>query len=164
MHIAIDVHSIGSRAAGNETYFRELLRALSLDKSDNRYSLFFTHSSAPQNNPLDSRFQWIRVPQNRFARMGWTLPRALRRSMPDVFHCQYVFPPFTRSKTVVTIHDLSHEHFPGMARPFETLMMRKVVRGAARRADCVITDSEFCARDIIRTYGIAGNKVAVAYP
>ena len=42
MKIAIDVHSIGTQAGGNETYFRQLLRGLVLDKSDQEYVLFYT--------------------------------------------------------------------------------------------------------------------------
>src|SRR5215471_7721965 len=50
MHIAIDVHSLGANAGGNETYFQQLLRGLVQDTSDHRYSLFYTHTAAPVAN------------------------------------------------------------------------------------------------------------------
>jgi glycosyltransferase involved in cell wall biosynthesis len=69
-----------------------------------------------------------------------------------------------RAKTVVTIHDLAHEHLPALANPLETLAMRKLVRATGRRADRILTVSEFCARDIVCTYGLPEEKVVVAYP
>src|SRR5262249_50327216 len=163
MHIAIDVHSLGANAAGNETYFQQLLRGLVVDRNDHRYSLFYTHAGAPSANPVDSRFRWTKVPQNRFARMCVALPRQLRQAAADVFHCQYALPLFTRTKAVVAIHDLAHEHHPDMAHPIEVRAMRRFVRSTARRADRVLTLSNFSARDIARTYGVAEEKIIVTY-
>lgn len=164
MKIAIDVHSLGSRAAGNETYFQQLLRGLVLDKSENQYTLFYTHAEAPGSNPVDARFRWVRIPQNPLRRIVFSLPQVLREVQPDVFHCQYIQPPFLGCRTVVTIHDLAHEHYPEHGHRGETLAMRKLVRSTARRADRIITVSRFSAEDISRTYGVAREKIAVTYP
>jgi len=163
MHIAIDVHSLGANAGGNETYFQQLLRGLVLDTSDYRYSLFYTHAAAPAANPVDDRFRWIKVPQNRLARMCLSLPRQLRQAVPTVFHCQYALPLFTRTRTVVAIHDLAYEHYPEFAHPTEVAAMRRWVRSTARRADRVVTLSRFSAQDIARRYGVAEDKIAVTY-
>jgi glycosyltransferase involved in cell wall biosynthesis len=163
MHIAIDVHSLGANAGGNETYFQQLLRGLVLDTSDQRYSLFYTHAAVPAAHPVDDRFHWIKVPQNRFARMCVSLPRQLRQAAPNVFHCQYALPFFTRIRTVVAIHDLAYEHYPEFARPVEVAAMRRWVRSTARRADRVVTLSNFSAQDIARRYGVAEDKIAVTY-
>jgi hypothetical protein len=117
MNIAIDVHSLGSRASGNETYFQQLLRGLVLDKSDNQYTLFYMHGGAPASNPTDERFRWVRIPRSALLRLGFSLARALRKIRPDIFHCQYIQPAFVKCKTVVTIHDLAFEHLSGLAHP-----------------------------------------------
>ncbi|HWX53028.1 MAG TPA: glycosyltransferase family 1 protein [Verrucomicrobiae bacterium] len=163
MNIAIDVHSLGSRASGNETYFQQLVRGLVLDKSHNRYALFYMHDGAPESNPTDARFRWVRIPRNPLWRLGLSLPRALREIQPDVFHCQYIQPLFVRCKTVVTIHDLAYEHLSGFAHPLEVAVMRKLVRATARRADRILTVSQFSAEDIVRTYRVPAEKVRVAY-
>lgn len=163
MHIAIDAHSIGTQAGGNETYFRQLLRGLASQKDDNRYTIFSVHQSARETVNSDPRFNFVSIPKNPFLRMGFSLPSKLRAIRPEVFHCQYIMPPFTKSKTVVTIHDLAHEHFPEFAHPLETLRMRKLVRWTARRADHVYTVSRFCAGDISRTYGVPPEKISFAY-
>ena len=46
MKIAIDIHSLGSQSGGNETYCRQLLRGLAQSPGANQYELFYTHSSA----------------------------------------------------------------------------------------------------------------------
>ncbi|HET7873740.1 MAG TPA: glycosyltransferase family 1 protein [Terriglobales bacterium] len=166
MKLALDVHSLGARAAGNETYYRQLLRGLLLDRSPNDYTLFYTHAAALEcvDPTTDPRFRWVAIPRNPLPRLAFSLPRLLRSAPPDVFHCQYIRPLGVRAKTVVTIHDLAHEHLPALANPLETLAMRKLVRSTARRADRILTVSEFCARDIVSTYGLPQEKVVVAYP
>src|SRR5947207_4430206 len=164
MKIAIDVHSIGTQAGGNETYFRQLLRGLALDKSDHQYTIFYVHPAALEEIKGDPRFNPVLVPKNPVARLCFSLPRLLRKIRPDIFHCQYVQPPFTRAKTVVTIHDLAHEHFPEFFHPLEALRMKKMVRSTARRASHITTVSEFCATDIERRCGVPREKISVSYP
>ncbi|HJX82770.1 MAG TPA: glycosyltransferase family 1 protein [Candidatus Angelobacter sp.] len=163
MKIAIDAHSIGSQAGGNETYFRQLLRGLARDKSDNEYILFQAHRDPLEEVEGDSRFTSVAIPQNPILRLTVSIPRLLRKTKPDVFHCQYIQPPFTRVKTVVTIHDLAHEHFPDFFHPLEGMRLRKMVKSAARRADNVTTVSKFCMADIERTYGVPPEKISMAY-
>ncbi len=163
MKIAIDAHSIGSQAGGNETYFRQLLRGLILDKSANQYIIFHTRGESLPEIAGDPRFSLVPIPKNPFIRMGISLPRLLRKTKPEVFHCQYVLPPFTKTKTIVTIHDLAHEHFPESFHPLEGARMRKLVRATAKRADHITTVSKFSASDIQRTYGVPPEKISIAY-
>lgn len=164
MHIAIDVHSLGSRAAGNETYYQQLVRGLSESASGHQFTLFYTHPEALSAVPASPQFLWNRIPQNRILRLGFSLPHRLRKIAPDVFHCQYIAPARVGSRLVVTIHDLAHEHHPSLAHPLEILAMRKLVRATAQRADRILTVSHFCAADIARTYGISPEKIVVASP
>jgi glycosyltransferase involved in cell wall biosynthesis len=163
MRIAIDAHSIGSQAGGNETYFRQLLRGLVLDQSDNQYTIFQAGAGALLEIAGDPRFSRISIPKNPVIRMAIALPWLLQKTKPEVFHCQYVLPPFIRTKTVVTIHDLAHEHFPEFFHPLEGARMRKMVRRTAARADHITTVSKFSATDIERTYGVPSGKISIAY-
>jgi glycosyltransferase involved in cell wall biosynthesis len=163
MKIAIDAHSIGSQAGGNETYFRQLLRGLVQDQSDNQYTVFHTGKDAIPEIARDPRFSLVSIPKNPVPRMGFALPWLLRKAKPEVFHCQYVLPPFTQTKTVVTIHDLAHEHFPEFFHPLQGARMRRQVRKTAARANHITTVSQFSADDIERTYGVPKEKISIAY-
>src|SRR5437660_1235021 len=154
MKIAIDAHSIGSQAGGNETYFRQLLRGLVLDKSGNQYIIFHTHGEPLPEIAGDPRFSLVPIAKNPVIRLGISLPWSLRNVKAEVFHCQYILPPFTKTKTIVTIHDLAHEHFPEFFHPLEGARMRRLVRATAKRVDHITTVSKFSAADIERTYGV----------
>jgi glycosyltransferase involved in cell wall biosynthesis len=163
MKVAIDVHSLGTQAGGNETFYRQLLEGLVQDGSPYCYTLFYTRPDALSSVKLDQRFMCRKISANPIRRICVSLPRALRALRPDVFHCQYILPPAVRSKTVVTIHDLAHEHYPQYFTRMEALRMRKLVPWSARRADHIITVSEYSARDIETLYGIPRSRITVAY-
>ena len=163
MKIAIDAHSIGSKAGGNETFYRQLVRGLAAESGDHQYHIFYTHAAALETMPRDPRFSVTRIPQNPIVRNGVALPRLLAALKPDVFHCQYIKPPLVRAPTVVTIHDLAHEHYPEHFHPLEGLRMRAMVRATAQRAEHILTVSHFAARDIAQTYRIAPEKITIAY-
>lgn len=163
MKVAIDVHSIGAQAGGNETFYRQLLQGLTEDKSLNSYTLFYTHANAPSLVKVDERFKWVRIPQNPVIRVSFALPALLRELKPDIFHCQYILPPRVNCKTVVTIHDLAHERYPQFSPRMEGVRMRKLVPRSARRSDHIITVSEYSAKDLVSFYGVPRSKITVAY-
>lgn len=163
MKIAIDVHSLGTQAGGNETYFRQLVRGLAADPSENHYTLFHTHPIALEAVCNDPRFTLCAIPKNPIARLALALPRKLREIKPDVFHCQYVQPLWGTRKTVVAIHDLAHEHFPEFFHPVEALRMKKLVRWTAKRASHILTISEFSAADIAARFHLSRDKITVTY-
>jgi glycosyltransferase involved in cell wall biosynthesis len=164
MKIAIDVHSIGAQAGGNETYYRQLIRELAADKSEHQYTLFYTYPGALAVIDGDPRFSFVQLPRNPFRRLGISLPMKLRQIKPEIFHCQYIQPLFRNVPTVVSIHDLAFEHFPEFFHPREVLRMKKLVRWTARNAQHIVTVSKFSAGDIAQRYGISPEKISVAYP
>jgi glycosyltransferase involved in cell wall biosynthesis len=163
MKIAIDVHSVGSQAGGNETYFRQLVSGLIQDRSDNRYTLFHTHAGVLEETGRDPRFDRVPIPRNAVLRNCISIPRLLHAIQPDVFHCQYIQPPWGKTRTVVTIHDLAFEHCPAWFHPLEAFRMKKLVRRTARRADHILTVSQFSAADISSRYGVPRDKITVTY-
>src|SRR6266852_8739881 len=163
MKIAIDVHSLGTQAGGNETYFQQLLSGLAADNSDHQYTIFYTHPAALEAVDGDPRFTFMSIPKNPVRRICMSLPRRLKEVRPDVFHCQYVKPPFGKTKTVVSIHDLAHEHFPEYFHPLEAIRLKKLVRWTARHAGHIVTLSEFSAADIASKYGVPREKITVTH-
>jgi len=163
MKIAIDVHSLGTQAGGNETYFRQLLSGLVADSSNHRYILFYTQSAALPAVNGDPRFTFLPIPKNPVQRICISLPRRLKEVKPDIFHCQYIQPPFGKAKTVVSIHDLAYEHFPEFFHPLEAIRLKKLVRWTARRAAHIFTLSEFSAADIADRYDVSRDKITVTH-
>ena len=164
MKIAIDVHSLGTQSGGNETYCRQLLRGLAQSPEENQYELFYTNPSAL--SAVDSAggaFHFTPISKNPIVRICAVLPRLLAQTKPDVFHAQYVLPPFIKMKTVLAIHDLAHEHFPEFFHPVEAFRMKTLVRWSAKRASHIMTISEFSGADIARRFDIPREKITVAH-
>ncbi len=163
MKIAIDAHSLGTRAGGNETYYRQLIRGLAKDESKNQYTLFHTHPFTLNEIENDPRFTLRNIPKNPLLRLSASLPLALRQIQPDIFHCQYIRPLWGSHKTVVTIHDLAYEHFPEFFHPREVAQMKTLVRWTAKKVDHILTVSEFSAADIAERYGVPRERITVTY-
>jgi glycosyltransferase involved in cell wall biosynthesis len=65
--------------------------------------------------------------------------------------------------TVVTIHDMSLTLYPRYHPPRRVLLNRPLVDLAAKRADAIITVSQSAKRDIMRLYGLSGERVHVVH-
>lgn len=92
----------------------------------------------------------------------------VRRPARDAQLVHYVLtvpiPPARRSqRTVVSIADTQHLDLPELFSPLERLFRRFAYDRAARRADAVVTISEFTKQRLVHHLGIAPEKITVAH-
>src|ERR1700730_705190 len=164
LRIGIDIHSIGSQKGGNETYHRELIKEMVRFSCDHTFFLYYTNSLASQQISASERFNLERLrPSHRILRIPFTLPWRIRNDKLDVFHAQFIVPPFLRCKTVTTIPDIAYEHVPQFFPARQRAWLKLLVRESAKRADHIITVSEYSKRDLVQTYGVSREKITVAY-
>jgi glycosyltransferase involved in cell wall biosynthesis len=155
--VAIDADVLGRRRTGDEAYVQALLRELPPLADRERLAAVTRHPELVPEGveavELAARSQELR--------MTLGLPRTLRRLRPDLAHFLYAIPPGYRGRSVVTVHDLSFEHFADVMSFKDRLLFRTQVPRAARRADRVLTGSEWTKRDLVERYGLPPDKVAV---
>jgi glycosyltransferase involved in cell wall biosynthesis len=166
LRIGIDAHSVGMGAGGNETHYENLLRWIPRVDERNEYIFYFTHLSSAQAAKYDvpGRIHAQLLPwKSSSLRVGYTLPQAITRDRLDVFHAQYVLPPMVRCKTLLTVADLAFEHYPEYFAPLQRLRCKLLIPASARRADHILTVSEFSKRDICQRYNIDPERVTVTY-
>jgi glycosyltransferase involved in cell wall biosynthesis len=164
LRVGIDIHSIGSQKGGNETYYRELVRGLATVPCNHEFILYYTNPVTTQLCNLNGRFSRQAVhPSPRWLRIPVGFPWRMRKDKLDVFHAQYIVPPFPSCKTVVSIFDLAHERYPEFFHTFEGRALRALVRGSAKRADHVVTVSYFSAGDLVEIYGVKPDNITVIY-
>ncbi|HEY9084522.1 MAG TPA: glycosyltransferase family 1 protein [Candidatus Tyrphobacter sp.] len=90
------------------------------------------------------------------------LPLAIARSRVDLVHFLSLYTPIVVPvRSIVTIHDLIHLHFPRYFKARVGLYYRTVVRRACARAARVITDDERTVEDLQRFLGVDPRKVRV---
>jgi len=163
MRIGIDVHSIGSGNGGNETYYRQLVRALfRLDRA-NEYVLYSTQTGARDIAEFGQRNFAVRtlLSSSRYARIPFEIPVQAARDSLEVFHAQFIVPPFLQAKTVTTIPDIAYEHFPEFFPAYQRAWSKTLIRWSAHRADHIVTVSDYSKRAIASTYNIPEDKITV---
>jgi glycosyltransferase involved in cell wall biosynthesis len=163
LHIAIDAHSVGAQLGGNESYATNLIEALAEIDQVNSYTLYVTKQTAIDR--FANRWPNFKVkrtlPHTPLVRIPLTLSKELRRHPVDVLHVQYTAPPFAPCPVVVTIHDLSFEHLPETFNRRSVAQLRFTVRRTVSKAARILTSSEFSRRDIVETYAINPDRIAV---
>jgi len=89
---------------------------------------------------------------------------ALAKHHPDVFFSPDGFLSLTtRTPQVPVIHDLNFEHHPEQLRARDRYYFRKFFPKFARKAEHIITVSDYSKQDIVDTYGVKQDKVTVCY-
>lgn len=162
MRVMIDAHAIGSRLTGNETYMRNLLDAMARQDRQSEFLLLFSHAEAREAwEGRYPNFRTFLVPPQPIKRLVWGLAERVRRERPDLLHVQYTAPLACPVPVVTTTHDISFEHFPGYFTRRERAQFRLTIPWTARRAAQVLTVSEYSRQDLIRTYGLAPERVTL---
>lgn len=159
MRFSVDAHAIGQHLTGNETYIHNLLnRFAALDHS----AEFVTYlSRQPVAGDLPKRFIQHRVSTNPFVRLGFDIPRRLRKDRPDLLHVQYTGPAFCGTPLVVSVHDVSFLEHPEYFTRTRAFQLRCTVRRTVRAAAKILTPSEFSKRCIMEAYALDEEKIAV---
>jgi len=165
MRIGIDAHCLGSGQSGNETYYRSLLTSLARVDSENDYSIYYTNNGAAEKLGLtNDRFSSRRMRSaSPYFRIPFIFPLELLSQPVDVFHAQFIVPPFLRCRTVTTIPDIAFEHHPEFFPPYQVAWSKKLIPWSARRADHVITVSQYSKADLAQRYEIDPDKITVTY-
>lgn len=162
LRIGINAHVLGMKAGGDRSYLRNVIRALGHLDSVDDYTLFLSPPFPEEPILGAERMHRVEVrPYNPLVRTPITFPLALARERIDVLHVLYIAPPLCPTRVVVTIHDISYEHYPQFFTPTALRQMRLLVPLTIRHAKAVLTVSEFSKMDIVRRYCVAPEKIVV---
>lgn len=75
----------------------------------------------------------------------------------------YIIPPFVHGKKVVTIHDMVIRAYPETVRFRTKQLLLTGMKKSMKRADIIITDSEFSKTEIEKYYPQFSGKIQVVY-
>ena len=161
LRVAVDGHTLGRQATGNETYVRGLVGALQARHDVLPTLLLDADTRVPPG--LDG----VRTARLRFRhpipRLLVELSRSGRRWGADLLHVQYVRPPTSDVPVVTTIHDISFERYPRFFRRRTLARLRVTVPWAARHSAAVVTSSHFSRSDLVERYGVQPDTVFVTH-
>jgi glycosyltransferase involved in cell wall biosynthesis len=155
--ILVDADVLGRRRTGDETYVRELLRALPEVAGDLRIAAITRAASLlPEGvEPIVLRARTQEL------RMSVAVPRLLARLRPSLAHFVHALPLRCPVPAVLTVQDLSWERDPSVFGRWDLLTFKVFVRRSVKQAQQVFAISERTKRDLVELYGTPEHKVTV---
>ncbi len=88
--------------------------------------------------------------------------RGLRHTVVDLYHEPSLWPLEFPGPMLMTLHDLTHVHYP-QTQPADRLAeIARCVEPALERARVILTDSQFVADELQRHYSVARERLKVA--
>lgn len=173
MKIGIDARFFGPPGKGLGRYTEKLVKNLEKIDFENQYFIFMRKETWQDYVPENPNFKkvladlkWYSLSEQIF------LPRILSRKKLDLMHFPHFnVPIFYQGKFIVTIHDLILLKFPTKrATTLNPLLYKvkywgykKTIWQAVRKAQKIITVSNYTKSEIVNYFKIKPEKITVIY-
>lgn len=166
VNVCLDIQPAVAQRAGVGRYTRALVEHLGEDRGGDALRLFFfdfQRRGLTFATPGLSQ-QALRWCPGRFAQKSWKAlhwpPFNWLAGRADVYHFpNFIIPPLTYGRAVVTVHDVSFLRYPDMAEAKNLAYLKARMADTIRRADAIITDSRFSAGEIVELLKADSAKV-----
>ena len=170
MRIVIDARMYQESGVGR--YIRNLIYNLQKLDSKNEYFILLLQKEYDtlvyHNNfkKILANFRWYGINEQ------LNLPTILNRIKPDLVHFPHFnVPVFYKGKSVVTIHDLIHQHFQmkrattlnPLTYKIKQLAYNKVFKNAIFKSQKILAPSNYVKNLLIKKWGVEGDKIRVTY-
>jgi glycosyltransferase involved in cell wall biosynthesis len=167
MIVGIDAsRATSATPTGTEIYSREMIRALIALDRKNQYRLYL-RESVSRDFFASSQFTNSQLRILTFPRL-WThlrLSFEMLACAPDVLWVPaHVLPPIHPRRSIVTVHDLGHLHFPQAHPPLQRFYHNWSTRWNTRAALHIFADSEATRDDLVELLNVPPEKISVVYP
>jgi glycosyltransferase involved in cell wall biosynthesis len=159
MRIGIETSALAVDMGGTAAYVSNLLEGLACHRNDYQIETFSMGIRPLARKTVASRFNTM------WRDLVWSqvvLPAVARQRWLDVLHLTgAAMPLWSDCPRVVTVHDVAVMRYREFFTPWMVYYARAIRARAIRRADAIITQSEFGRREIAQTLGIAYERITV---
>ncbi|ACU63377.1 glycosyltransferase family 4 protein [Chitinophaga pinensis] len=172
MNIAFDAKRAYQNNTGLGNYSRTLISSLATYFPQHSYYLYAPKLTTLYQTAAFSNMESV-LPEkrlHRWFRSAWRskyVVGELAAKSIDIYHGLSHEIPFgihtSGVKSVVTMHDLIFERYPGQYNPIDVQTYRRKAKYACQYADKIIAISEQTKQDIIHYYKIPAEKIEVVY-
>ncbi|QHS59910.1 glycosyltransferase family 4 protein [Chitinophaga agri] len=172
MNIAFDAKRAYQNNTGLGNYSRTLISSLATYYPQHNYYLYAPKLTTLYKTEAFANMQSV-LPEkrlHRWFRSAWRskyVVGELAAKGMDIYHGLSHEIPFgihtSGVKSVVTMHDLIFERYPGQYNPIDVQTYRRKAKYACQYADRIIAISEQTKQDIIHYYKTPAEKIDVVY-
>jgi len=166
MLIAVDCRFAGIQDAGIGRYTRELVAELVSKDVEQKWILFVLSRDEDWLKSLQGNVEVLEAPIPHYSwKEQWTFRRLLKKSGARLlFSPHFNVPFFCPLPYVITVHDLILHWFPNQASFFKRLAYKVLLARSVRKAEKIITVSNFTYDQLLHVYGKrAAKKTSVIY-
>lgn len=94
----------------------------------------------------------------------WPIPKEIRKWKADVFlSLENLTSLRSPVPTLMVIHDLAYLHQPKGVSSLELAYYRYFMPRFAKRADALVTVSDFTRQDVAKSFGLSPKQISIAY-
>ncbi|MBW8683268.1 glycosyltransferase family 4 protein [Chitinophaga rhizophila] len=172
MNIAFDAKRAYQNNTGLGNYSRTLISSLATYHPQHNYFLYAPKLTTMYQTAGFANMQSV-LPEkrlHRWFRSAWRskyVVKELAAKGIDIYHGLSHEIPFgihtSGVKSIVTMHDLIFERYPGQYNPIDVQTYRRKAKYACKYADHIIAISEQTKQDIIHYYKTPAEKITVVY-
>lgn len=164
MRLLIDCHVFDGAFQGTRTYLEGLYVHMTHHRdidfyfaSQNLYSLKKVFGKA-------DNVHYVQLSSsNKWKRLIVDFPRIIRKYDIDYAHYQYITPMRKCCKEIVTLHDLLFMDMPQFFTLKYSIPKKILFKRSAKRADILLTVSEYSKKSIVRNFGIDSSRIFITY-
>ena len=174
MKIAINCAFYQLKGGGIKEYIDNLVNNLALLPSDNEYILYVLsdHMDYARKNladkfrikpiPFKSGSKWNKIKRSLFEGNFWQHEEKIEKF--DLFHSPFFHAPkLKKAKILLTVHDLRLYRFPDTYEFFRYQFLKHKVKDSIRRADHIISISDFTKKEMVELCGVSPDKITVIH-
>lgn len=165
MIIGIDGNEANiSNKVGIGQYAFELLKQFSkIQDPNSKFQIYLKENPNDEMPEKTASWQYeVFGPKKLWTQFALPFKLYTQRQKPDIFFTpSHYAPRFSPIPTAISIMDMSFELFPDMFNKDDLYQLQNWTRYSAKNATIIFTISEASKNDIIKIYGIPGEKIVV---
>lgn len=174
MKIAINCVFFQPKGGGIKEYIDNLVNNLAKLDSENEYVLYvlkdqldYAKKNLPskfkiKTLPFVSGSKFNRIKRSLFEKKFWLNEEKIEKF--DLFHSPFFHAPkLKNTKLLLTVHDLRLYRFPETYEFFRYQYLKRRVKESIKKADHIISISNFTKQEIIELCGIDPEKITVIH-
>lgn len=166
MRLLVDCHCFDAgETQGINTYIRWLYQSLIPISKDITF-VFAAQKPANIQRIFGNRknIKYVKLgDHSRLYRLLVEYPRLLKKYKIDAAHFQYIAPRASNCKMIVTVHDILFEDYPRFFPLSYRLSRHQLFKESARRADMLLTVSDYSRNRISDVYKIDKDDIYITH-